>query len=516
MKLRYISLIFFAALCVFSFTSCEDNLDIKQHSVSSIDSYYQTDSEVEEGITACYAALRTIHTGFGGLQDIGNLLSDDTWTGGGSHYDGTYYKLGDYTFDAAYGSISTNYSNLYKLVYLSNVIIEKVTGQSDIMKRAIAEAKVFRAYAYFYLTILWGTPPLVDHVLNENEYMQSNSSTNELWSFIEQNLTDAINSGALVQKTNKFEKNYRITKQFAQALLGKAYLYQKKYTEAAIMLDNVINSHLYDLHADLSNIGTPLGAMTEESIFEIHCLDDMSQRATNNNMRWTFLGLRGEKYSYTPASPFATSTFGFVNPTKDLYDAFVSVEGVDGYRLNNTIVTREQMINQYGTTNIMDITDNEGYWNFKHRILKSHWAGYFYANNTRIMKYNEVLILAAEAHLQSGDPTTATEYVNQLRTRAQAPLITGTVTMDEIKTESRLELCFEGCRFENLVRWGDAASVLATKGQKNPTLKTDGSVIWTSYNDPSECGFRVGKHELLPFPESEMNVNPNIVQNPNW
>ena len=132
------------------------------------------------------------------------------------------------------------------------------------------------------------------------------------------------------------------------------------------------------------------------------------------------------------------------------------------------------------------------------------------------MKYNEVLLLAAEAYLQSGDAGKATEYINQIRTRAKAPVITGTVTLDQIKTESRLELCFEGQRFENLIRWGDAASVLATRGQKNPTLKTDGSVIWTSYNEASECGFKVGKHELLPFPESEMSVNPNMVQNPNW
>ena len=514
MKIKYISLIF--AVGVMSLASCEGNLDIPQHSVSSIDTYYQIDSEAEEGIVACYVSLRTIHTGFGGLQDLGNLLSDDVWTGGGNHYDGVYYRLNDYIFDAAYGSISSLYSNLFTLVYRSNVVIEYVTGESAVMKRAVAEAKVFRAYAYFYLTTLWGTPPLVDHTLADSEYLQPNSTTADLWAFIEKDLTEAINSGALTQKANKNEKTYRITKQFAEALLGKAYIFQKKYSEAANMLDNVIKSNLYGLQADLNNMGTPLGSMSEESLFEVNCLNDRSQSGTNNNFKWTFMGLRGEKYSYTSATPFASSTFGFVNPTKDLYDAFVSVEGINGYRLNNTIVTREQMINQYGTTNIMEITDNEGYWNFKYRILKSLWAGYFYANNTRIMKYNEVILLAAEAYLQSGDAGKATEYINQIRTRAKAPVITGTVTLDQIKTESRLELCFEGQRFENLIRWGDAASVLATRGQKNPTLKTDGSVIWTSYNEASECGFKVGKHELLPFPESEMSVNPNMVQNPNW
>ena len=515
MKNRYISLILII-VGVFSFTSCEDNLDIEQHSVSSIDSYYQIDSEAEEGITACYTALRTIHTGFGCLQQVENLLSDNNWTGGGNHYDGTFYMLGDYTFDAAYGSLSSLYNNFYALVYRSNVVIENVTGESAVMQRAVAEAKVFRAYAYFYLTTLWGTPPLVDHTLEESEYMQANSSTADLWAFIEKDLMEAINGDALSQKSSKDDVTYRITKQYAQALLGKAYIFQEKYSEAASMLDNVINSDLYGLHDDLSNMGTPLGNMTEESIFEVNNLNDMSQRGTNNNIRWTAMGLRGEKYSYTTANIFATSTWGFEVPTKDLYDAFVSVEGVDGYRLNNSIKTRQQMIDQFGVNNIMEITDNEGYYNYKYRILKDLWAGYFYANNTRIMKFNEVLLLAAEAYLQSGDAGKATEYINLIRTRAQASTISGTVTMDEIKTESRLELYFEGQRYENLIRWGDAASVLATKGQQNPALQTDGSITWQSYNEASECGFKTGKHELFPFPDTEMSVNPNMVQNPGW
>ncbi|MFH0841209.1 MAG: RagB/SusD family nutrient uptake outer membrane protein [Bacteroidota bacterium] len=516
MKNRYKLLILIVA-GVFSFTSCEKNLDITQHSVSSLDTYYKTDSEAEEGIVACYAAFRTLHTGFGAMQAIGNYLSDDVWVGGGNHYDGTNYKLGDYAFDAAFGNISSLYNNLYTLVYRTNVVIESVKGESAVMKRAVAEAKVFRAYAYFYLTAYWGTPPLVDHTLTETEYMQPNSTTAALWAFVEQNINEAVNSGALSQKASLSEKNYRVTKQFAQALLGKAYLFQKKYSDAATMLDNVINSGLYDLPSNLSNIGTPLGNMSTESIFEVNTLNDRSQSGTNNNIRWTSMGLRGEKYSYTSANIFATATWGFEPPAKSLYDAFVSVEGVNGYRLNNVIKTRQQMIDQFGVTNIMLITDNEGYFGFKYRIIGSIWAGYFYANNTRVMKYSEVLLLAAEAHLQSSNPSKATDYINLIRTRAQAPTIAGTVTMDQIKAESRLELCWEGQRYENIIRWGDAATLLANKGLQNPALKTDGTVIYEVYNtDPAKVGFKAGKHELLPFPETEMAINKNMVQNPGW
>lgn len=227
-------------------------------------------------------------------------------------------------------------------------------------------------------------------------------------------------------------------------------------------------------------------------------------------------GLRGEKYSYTDASPFATATWGYLNPRKDLYDDFVAVEGVDGYRLNETIKTREQMINDYGTTNIMTITDNEGYWCWKYRILSKYWAGYFYANNVRIMKFNEVLLLSAEAHLRGNyEPEKAVEYFNRIRTRAQAPTV-AVVTFDDIKRELRLETCFDGCRFQNLMRWGEAAEKLASNGKENPALQADGTVVWEQYNDDSKCGFKTGKHELLPFPATEMSVNPNMTQNPGW
>ncbi len=512
--IKILSLILAAS--VFSLTSCEKELDIPQHSVSQIDSYYQTDGEAEEGIVACYAAMRTLHTGIGSIQSLQNFLSDDMWSGGGSHYDGNYYMLGDYTFSADYGTISSMYSNLYTLVYRANVIIEKVTGTSAIMKRAVAEARVFRAYAYFYLTNFWGTPPLVDHMLEESEYMQANATKEALWAFIESDLNEAINSGALTVKSSKTNYTYRITEQYAQAMLGKVYVFEKKYAEAAAILDKVIASNLYALPADMTTMGIPAGGMNEELLFVINCLNDRSQSGANNNFGWTFQGLRGEKYSYTSASPFASSTFGFLNPTKDLYDAFVAVEGVDGYRLNNAIATRDQMFTKYGTKNHMEITDNEGYWNYKYRILRSIWAGYFYANNTRIMRYGEVLLLAAEAHLQSGNVAKATEYVNQVRTRAKAPLIAGAVTMDQIKTESRLELCFEGQRYLNLIRWGDAPTELAYKGKSNPALQVNGSVTWKSYNESNECGFKAGKHEVFPFPATEMSVNPNMVQNPGW
>ncbi len=515
MKTRYFITSLLAGAALLAAVSCESKLDIPQHSVSSVESYYQTDAEAEEGIIAAYAAMRSLDFNMGNSPlYLTEMLSDDVWVGGGNHYDGTWYLLGDYTFGSDYGVISTVFTNLYNLIYRCNVVIEKVTGDSAVMKRAVAEARVLRAWANFQLVTLWGTAPLVDHTLQADEYLQGNSTPEALWAAVEGDLNTAINSGALTQKENVGKVSYRATKQFAQALLGKSLLFQKKYGEAATELDKVISSQLYDLNPDYSNIGTPLGAGDMESVFEINALNDRNVSA-NNSMGWTARGLRGEKYSYGDKNIFAGATWGYINPTKDLYDDFVAVEGVNGYRLNNVIKTRQQMKDEFTVENIMDITDNEGLWEHKHRILASHWAGYFYACNWRVMRYAEVLLLAAEANFNSGKTDKAVTYFNEVRTRAQAPTVSS-LTMEDIKRETRLELCFEGHRFQNLIRWGDAATKLAKKGEKNPVLRTDGTVEWESYNKAGECGFKTGKHELLPFPATEIAVNTNIDQNKGW
>ena len=105
----------------------------------------------------------------------------------------------------------------------------------------------------------------------------------------------------------------------------------------------------------------------------------------------------------------------------------------------------------------------------------------------------------------------AVAYINQIRERAQlAPL--SSVTLDDVKKEKRLELCMECVRFQDLVRWGDAESVLGNQGKKVPAFKVDG--VTYPYTN-SSYGFK-SKHNLLPIPLKEIQLNPNMVQNEGW
>ena len=130
------------------------------------------------------------------------------------------------------------------------------------------------------------------------------------------------------------------------------------------------------------------------------------------------------------------------------------------------------------------------------------------------MRFAEVLLLGAEANLQAGKPDVALQYVNRVRARAQLSAL-GTVDMATIKTEKRLELCGEGQRFQDLLRWGDAYECLKDMGKDYPKMETNGSVSYVS-SGRSVYGFKQGKHEHLPYPFTETMLNENVIQNPGY
>ena len=519
------NLLYIAMMAVMSlgFSSCDSELDIQKHgNLGSMDTYYTTDDNVNSATASLYLQMRSLYFNWYFTK---NCLSDDVWSGGGGRGDNAEMeKLNEYTFDADHGMIQGLYSGLYSVIYKANLIIDKVEGDTPVMKRAINEAKVFRAWAHFELVTLFGTAPVVDHLLNPDEYRQGNSEPAALWAVVENDLTEAINSGTLPSKSgvNDEETGIRVTKEVAQALLGKAYLFQGKNSEAASMLDNVINSGKYALftadtydmqfHARYNN--------NCESMFELQKRNDSEQQWNQFDMVFLMQGWRTSvlNYSGLAANVIATGTYGFMNPRKSLYEAFVAREGANGYRLNKTIMTYDQLVDfgvsvQPGS----NVYGNEGYFFWKNQALKedcvmdfSAFQGLQYIN-LKMMRYAEVLLLAAEAQFKAGNTGKALEYINQIRTRAQESLLSS-VTLDDIKAEKRLELCNEAVRYQDLIRWGDAQSAMANQGKEIPSFTTNG-VQWNFKNET--YGFKE-KNNLLPIPLKEIELNPNMTKNAGW
>ena len=271
-----------------SFSSCNvDLLDIPQQGVTSEETFYKTDEDCEEAIAAVYSAWRTAYSGghMGAAQYangffLKNFLADD-FNSGGSRSDQTYaQEIYESRIMPTNLWVEAYYKDLYSTVYLCNLVIGKFDpSESAIKARNVAEAKVYRALCYFELTTLWGNPPKVDRVLqNSDEYKVYNSTKEELWNFIETDLKDAIDSGALTSKTSLNDKDgcTRATLEAAKTILGKAYLYQGKYGDAKTLFKEVINTGLYDLEDDIDVLYHTAGNGSKEYVLECTRHFDMS------------------------------------------------------------------------------------------------------------------------------------------------------------------------------------------------------------------------------------------------
>ena len=509
------------ALAALMSVSCTKLLDIPEHGVLTYDNFYKTDDQINSADYAMYYQMRAMEYTF--LADL-TCLSDDFWAGGGVRGDNPILeKMNEYTFDSEADYIKSLFTNLYTLIYKANVVLGHVDENGDaVAQQTRAEAKVFRAWAYFYLTALWGNPPLVDHELASDEYWQANSTPATLWAFVEKDLTEAISSGTLAEKTSVDDnQTWKLTKQVAQSILGKAYIWQGKYADAAKVLDDVVNSGKYalftaGLYGDMNRIQYKHNS---ESMIEVNRAMDSSNPSFSFTMTFCTTGWRVDKMSGHLAQGISPLGWGFMGPQRGLYDAFVAREGENGYRLTQTMKTIQQL-NALGIS-INDGQDipSDGVFMWKWRSLQEENIGgtpFYCGRNIRYMRYAEVLLLDAEAQFQSGNITKATEYVNQIRRRAKLSDL-ATVTMDDIKIEKRLELCGENTRYMDLVRWGDAYNALKNQGAYMPYCNYKDEVTHRVFNnDTSLFGFKQNKNELLPYPASEIRSNPNIKQNPGY
>ena len=514
MKTRNILLTVAAGLLAFSAVSCSDTLDIPQHGVLDYNTYYKTDDQILSANVAMYLEVRGWEYN---VKLCKAMFTDDFWAGGSMRGDNTDLEhLNEFTFDAEQDYIQNMFTTYYTLIYKANVILGHVEEDgSDMAKLARAEAKVFRAFAYFDLKTMWGNPPLVDHELAPSEYNVPNATDEELWGLMEQDLTEAIASGALVEKSSADDSStWRVTKQFAQALLGKVYLWQGKNAEAAAQFDAVVSSGKYRLFEDYGELFRSTNKHNCESIFESNRVHDDNNSFQNFSLYALMTNWRMDKINWPADTPIMNTGWGFRVPTKSLYDDFVKDEGVNGYRLNNSLKTLDQLQNELGMSLKSPII-GEGYFMWKLRILAEERGmgnDYVYAANTLWMRYAEVLLCGAEAHLGAGNAAKAAEYVNMVRSRAQLPA-KSSVTLDDIKLEKRLELFGEGVRFQDLLRWGEG-SKMSQNGNTYPQLQVNGQVTYVTCGN-SSYGFQ-DRHKMLPYPATEIRLNSEIQQNPGY
>ena len=541
----FVGIIFLIVTVVFY--SCENQLDIPQQGVQNIDDFYQTDEQAMQALADLYTQWRSTYSDMINNQ---NNMSDDNFGGWANMGDngGAAHAFNTFTFDAT--RTSGAYNNPAGMVRRVNTILARVTPDSPVKRRIIAECYVMRAWAYSYLVQLFGGVPLIEEEITVSNAVAPRATVSEVLDLVNKDFETAIASGDLPSKSSVDDKEniLRITKEAAQAWYGKALLWQGKWSESATQLKAVINSGKYQLIGDAqltNHLGEPdfgyilraKNNLSTESLFEFNSKKDQNGNAGGeayggivSAWRADQLTHNGGLFDYVPEIDYFGSGWGGTSGVrKSLYDAFVEMEGPNGFRLKGSVMTWEDF-QALGIGIATPYYSSEGYWDFKYRTVRSEvgsWAVgqgmmelFNVFNAWKPMRYAEVLLNAAEACIRSNDAGSALTYINIVRERAHLSPLTS-VTLTDIKKEKRLELFKEGSRYIDLVRWEvlndadgiTASNMLGEQGHFIPTF--DGEVNPQAFT-LTTYGWKKGRHELLPFPENELNANSMIVQNPGW
>jgi len=462
------------------------------------ETYYSNPEEAFAGLVSVYDPVgwqtAVTYFNFGAL----NAASDDHVAGGGGPNDmETWQRWSNYTLNESIGPQEDYWDRNFTGVSRANIFIQKVEagipGLSDALaSRYIAEAKFLRGYYYFDLVRLFRNIPFyIEPLTTDNMREQTQVEPDVVYAQVEQDLKDAI--AMLPPTVPGATEGGRVTKGAAQALLGKVYLYQKKWSDAATQLAEVngapgaTSQYGYHLLNNFGDIFRPDNKFNSESIFEIvhsavGALDWGAWGVFYGNVATVMFGPRG--YS----GPSYYSGWSFCPITQDLYDLLHFDP-----RFKATIADVDSL-EQIGEAQYEKGYMNTGWFIQKYAPLTEFAA----TNGVRELNYPQnyieirladTYLMEAEALVESGQGNGAGSRAYQLLNAVRNRVGLGPIeaSLDNIFLERRKELATEGHRWYDLVRSGRAPAALGSRG------------------------FVAGKHEVLPIPYNEL-LNTQLVQ----
>jgi tetratricopeptide (TPR) repeat protein len=456
--------------------ACKDFLDLKPISQGSADNFYKTPNDFNTAILGAYSTLLTRGM-YNSMWLFTDQRSDNTEQ---EAYAGILQVEGDFdtfTLITTNSYLNDNWNHHYQCINRCNAILDKIGAvnfsNEGEKNQYMGEALFLRALAYFNLVQIYGDVPLVTKVISADEaYASLRTSTDEVYSLIINDLRDAAANLPASYSGNQLG---RATSGAAKSLLGKVYLTRKQYTDAARVLKEVIDGGQYTLLPNYADIFRPENANHKESIFEV-------QYKANSQGR---------------GSPFATL---FTPRTGNAGILLTGQGATQGYNRPT-----QDMINAYEPDDLRKEASLAPNWSDRGTVYNDPYIKKYLSRlanpsdgdaNWIVLRYADVLLMYAEALNELGTTPEALPYLNQVRTRAGLAAKTGLSQAQlrmALEQERRVELAFEGHRWFDLLRTGRAIEVMNSKG------------------------FNLSQRDLVfPLPQSQIDVNPQLAQNPGY
>lgn len=494
MKTNHIAKLGAGLVMAFSFASCTSYLDRDplgtytkdniQTEENTDENKYTTKAHAVTLMNSCYEDLKGEYFQFDQFQ-IQETCSDNAYAGGN---DLPTIQLDYFKYDALNSVIKRDWKYMYTGIAKANAVIQFVPNIKDPELTAtektqmVGQAKFFRAYYYYILTAMWGEVPLVLKVApnitadNINEVYPilypSKASQTDVFAQIEKDLTEAL-PAVLPADAHAANKSI-ITAGTVNALLAKVYATQHKYDQTIAACQAVISAG-YQLLPDFASLWDLSNEHSAESILEVNFTAD-----AGNWTEWIL-------FDFLLTSQGNLDWQRFCTPTHTLIDNFIAES--DNIRLAQTVYTGRVSWDVHWPA------DN---YKFPFKIRNK-------ANNLILFRLADILLLKAEAHAAKGQTSEAMALVNQVRARVSLPAKTATTAEAAsaiVLKERQLELAFEGHRWFDLLRTGKAIEIMDQSKDKTNTFVYRGQL----------APFRL----IFPIPQSELDINVNLTQNPGY
>ena len=530
-KIHTILLLMLISACDQSF------IDRPQLAVHTADSFYKTEKDAIEAVTAVYNYLQSYDFEVEKFE-FGDIASDDAEKGGESDNDRPFVKDLEY-FRTRSDNLSCRamWNVCFTAIFQANNVITHIpdiTMNETLKERLLGEVRFIRALFYFQLINIYGDVPLSIKTPTAEEYRLPKSAKATIWDQIEKDLIFARDHLPVKSKYAKADLG-RITKGTAQALLANAYLFQKKWALAQKEAKEIILSGEYQLEPEFQDL-----FQLRKTDYGVESVLEVPHMTTNTG--W------GDLSEGTVIPIFCRSRnsggWGFNCPTYDLLAEFEPGDPrlVHTLLFDGDVFEGEVQFNQYSPSHLCSR---------KVFLTPSERIGFDSADapfNLKVIRYAEVLLIHAEAACENGDFQEALSSLNQIRKRARQSsaidkkasfknvnkfqvsknqyegykflnydfwyansnlqLLPDIQTSNQatlrqaIRHERRVELAMENKRFYDIIRWGEPEDHFHNFAEKWKTGK--GSQ------------FRKNINEIFPIPQDELDLNPKMTQNPGY
>ena len=544
--------------------SCSDDFTEIDPVGSLSDAALQNATGVDLLLTGAYSVLDGIRNGGPGADWTKSgdnwwldTISDDAHKGSTDGDQADLLAIELFTWDTTNPYFEGRWQALFAGVNRANAVIDLINNSEDPSSFAVelAQARFLRGHYNFELQRMWVNVPYIsDENYAASEFNQPNSGP--IWNEIEADFSAAANN-LPASRGGAYSEPGRPLASAARAYLGRAQLYQGKWSEALSSLESVISSGDYALNPDYSANFRSSGENSTEAIFSIQFASDGGQSPQGN---------RGGTLNHPIGAMTGGMCCGFYQPTIDLGNAFQT--DANGLPLSNwktsdiasdygiyetepftmhtgpldpridyTIGRRGIDLNGFGPMTGKDnirasFTDISGpYVNKKNLYTAGDdanrgtggWGEQRTGINYHILRYADVLLMAAEAAVETGALETGRGYVNQVRARAkngpradsQPNYVIDTynsawtdqgAARTAVRHERRVELAMEGHRLFDLRRWGTMVDDL------NAYIANEGRTI---ANFAAKANPVSAKHMALPIPLNAIDSSQGaLTQNP--